>query len=72
MSFQNEGVFERSVTIRAAKRFKGCINFVHVAYMVVLSQQPHSIFVLLHTSSSKFSDNVTIHNIYIIQQNVES
>ena len=72
MSLQTEGSVEKSVTIRTAKRLEDCINVVHVAYEVVVSQQSHSIFVFLHTSFSKFSDNVAIHNIYIIQQNVES
>ena len=49
-----------------------CINVVRVAYVVVVSQQSHRIFVFLDTSSSKFTDNFPIHIIYIIQQNVES
>ena len=72
MSLQIECSVEKSVAIRAAKRLEDCINVVHVAYVVVVSKQSHSIFVFLHTSSCKFSDNVPIHNIYIIQQNVES
>ena len=72
MSLQIECSAEKSVAIRAAKRLEACINVVHVAYVVVVSQQSHNIFVFLHTSSSKFSDNVAIHNVYIIQQNVES
>ena len=63
---------EKSVTITAAKQLEDCINVVHVAYVVVVSQQSHSIFVFLHILSCKFSDNVHIHNIYIIQENVES
>ena len=72
MSLQIECSVNKRVTIRAAKRLEGCIDVVHVAYVVVVSQQPHSIFVFLHTSSSKFFDNVPIHNIYIIQENAES
>ena len=72
MSLQIEGSLEDSVKIRAAKRLENCINVVHVAYVVVVSWQSHSIFVFLHTSSCKFSDIVPIHNIYIIQESVES
>ena len=63
---------EKSVTIRALKRLEDCINVVHVAYVVVLSLQSHSIFVILHTSSCKFSNNVFILNIDIMQLSVES
>ena len=72
MSLQNAGSVENSVTIRAAIILEDCINVVHVAYVAAVSQQSHSIFVFIHTSSSKFCDNVPIHNIYIIQENVES
>ena len=60
------------VTIRAAKVLETCINFVHVAYVVIVSQQSHSIFFFLHTSSTKFFDIFLNHNIYSVQQNVES
>ena len=72
MSLQIECYVEKSVTIRAAKRLEDCINVVHVAYVVVVSQQSHSILVLLYTSSSKFIDNVPMKNACIIQQNAES
>ena len=68
MSLQTECSVEESVTIRAVKRLEDCINVVHVAYMVVVFWQSLTIFVFLHTSSFKFSDNVPIHNIYIIQE----
>ena len=54
------------------KIIENCFSVVHVQYVVVLSQQSHRIFVLLHTSSSKFSDNVPIQKIFILQQNDES
>ena len=72
MPLQIECSVERSVTIMTAKRLEGYINVVQGTYAIVVSQHSHSIFVFLHTSSSKFSDNVAIQNIYIIQQNVES
>ena len=72
MSLQNECSIEKGVTIRAAKRLEDCINFAHVAYMVVISQQSQSILLLLQTSSSKVFDNIPIHNIYKNQQNVQS
>ena len=40
--------------------------------MAVVSEQSHSIFEFLHTSSCKFYDNVPIHKIYIKRENVES
>ena len=72
MLLQIECSVEKSVTITAAKRLEDCINVVQLAYVVVVSEQSHSIFVFLHTSSRKFSDNVAIHSIYIIQEKVES
>ena len=48
-----------------------CINVAHITYMIILSQQPDSFVVILHTSSSKFSDNVSIYNIYVAKQNIE-
>ena len=69
MSLQIECSVEKSVTIRTTKRLENGKNVVHVAYVVVASQQSHSIFALLYTSPSKFTGNVAIHNIYIIQQN---
>ena len=63
---------DKGVTIRAAERLESWTNVVHVAHVVVVSQQSHRIFVFLYSSSSKFTDNVPIHNIYIIQQNFES
>ena len=72
MSVQIECSIEKGVTFRAAKRLEDCINFAHVAYMVVISQQSQSILLLLHTSSSKDFDNIPIHNIYMNQQNVQS
>ena len=72
MSLLIECFTEKSVTIRAAKRLEDCIIVVHVADFVVVSQQSHSIFLCLHTSSSKFSDNVPIYNIDIIPHKVES
>ena len=71
MSLQIEWFVEKSVTIRAAKILEDCIDVVHVAYVVVVSQQSHSIFVFLHTSSSNFYDNVPIYKIYIIRENFE-
>ena len=70
MSLQIKGSLEKSVTFRAAKRLEIWINFVRVAFVVVVSQQSHNIFVFLYTSSSKCTDNVAIHKIDIIQQNV--
>ena len=72
MSLQIECSVEESVTIRATKRLEDCINVVHVAYVVVVSQQSHSVFVFLHISSGELSDKITIDNIDIIQHNVES
>ena len=72
MSLQIECSDREKVTVRAAKRLQDCINVAHVVYVVVVSWQSHSIFVFLHASASKISDNVPIHNIYIKQQNVDS
>ena len=58
MSLQIECSIEKSVTNRAAQRLENCINVVHVAYVVVVYKQSNSIFAFLHTSSSKFTDNV--------------
>ena len=72
MSLQIECSVEKGVTIRTTKRLENCNNVVHIAYKVFVSQQSHSIFVFLYTSSTKFTHFVPIHNINIIQQNVES
>ena len=72
MSLQIECSAEESVTIRTTKSLKDWINVAHITYMIIVPQQSDSIVVFLHTSSSKFSDNVAIHNIDIIQENVES
>ena len=71
MSLQIECSAEESVTIMATKRLKDCFNVAHKTYMIFVSQQSDSIVVFLHTPSSKFSDNVAIHNIDSIQHNVE-
>ena len=65
---QNEFSVGKSVTISSAKRLENCLIVVNVAIVVVVSQQSHIIFVFVYTSSSKFTDNVPIHNIYIIQE----
>ena len=39
--------------------------------MIIVSQQSYSIVVILHTSCSKFSDNVSIYNIFVVEQNIE-
>ena len=49
-----------------------CINVFHLEYVAVVSQQSHSILLFLYTWSRKFTDNVLVHNFYILQQNVES
>ena len=72
MSLQIECSVEKSNTIRAAKISKNCLNVAHVAYVVVVSQQSHRIFVFLYTSSNKITDNVPIHNYYIIEQSAHS
>ena len=72
MLFQIESSVEESVTIRTTKRLKDCISVAHITYMIFVPQQSDSIVLFLQTSPSKFSDNVTIHNIDIIQHNVES
>ena len=72
MALQNESSNEESVTNRTTKRLKDCNNVVHLTYMIIVPQQSDSIVVFLQTSPSKFSDNVTIHNIDIIQHNFES
>ena len=73
MSSHKERSVEKSVTIRETKTLEDCINeVVDVAFVVVVSEQSHSVFVFLHTSSSRFSENVPIYNIYTIQQNIES
>ena len=72
MSLQIECSVEKSVTFRAVKRSEDCTFVVYVAYVIFVSQQLHSVFVWLHTSSSRFSDNITTHNVYIRQQIVES
>ena len=71
MSLQIECSVEESITIRAGKILGNSINVVHPAYVVVVSQRLHCIFVLLYTSSGKFTDNAPIYNNYIKQQNVE-
>ena len=69
MSLQVECSAEESVTIRTMKRLKDCINVAHVTYMIIVSQQSDSVVIFLHTSSSKFSDNVSIYNINVVKQN---
>ena len=71
MSLQIEQSVENSVTIRATRKLGSWIIVVHLAKVIVVSQQSHSIFVFLHNLSGKFTDNVPIHIIYKIQQNVE-
>ena len=39
--------------------------------MIFVSQQSDSFVVFLHTSSSKFSDNVSIYKIYVVKQTIE-
>ena len=70
MSLHIECSAEETVTIKTTKRLKDCINVAHITYMNNVSQQSGSIFALLHTSSSKFSDNVSIYNIYVVKQNI--
>ena len=48
------------------KRLEDCINVAHVAYMIVVSQKPHSFPMFLQTLSSKISNRFPIHKIYII------
>ena len=71
MSLQVDCSVEKSVTIRTAKRLKAGINVAHITYMIIVSQQSDKIVVLLHTLSSKFSDNVSIYNIYVVKQKFE-
>ena len=47
------------------------MNVAHRIYMIIVSQHSDSIVVFLHTSSSKFSDTVSIYNIYVVKQNIE-
>ena len=71
MVLQFERSAEESVTIRATKILKDCINFAHIKCMIIVFQQTDSIVVFLHTSSSMLSDNVSIYNIYVVKQNIE-
>ena len=50
---------------------KDCINVAHITYVVIVSQQFDSVVVFLRTSSTEFSDNVSIYNIYVAKQNTE-
>ena len=72
MLVQIESSVGKCVTIKAAKSLKDCINVADITYMNVLPQQSDSFVVFLHTSSDNFSDNAAIHNIDIIQLNIES
>ena len=72
MSLQIESFVEESVTISTTIILKECINVAYITYMIIVPQQFDSIVIFLQTSLSKFSDNVTIHKIDIIQHNVES
>ena len=72
MSLQIESSVEQIVTIRTTKSFEDCINVAHKTYMNNVPHQSDSIVVFMQTSPSKFSDNVTIHTIDIIQHSVES
>ena len=65
-------VLLKKVTSGAAKILEEFIKVFYEAYLIVVSQQSHSLFVFQHTSCGKFSDNFSIPNIYIIQQNDES
>ena len=72
MSLEFERFAEESVTIMTTKGLKDCINVAHIIYTIISSQQSYSFVVSLHTSSSKFSDDVSIYNIYVVRQNIES
>ena len=39
--------------------------------MIIVSQQSDSIVLFLQILSSKFSDNVSIYNIYVVKQKIE-
>ena len=53
------------------KDWKTALMLLYITYMIIVSQQSYRFVVLLHTSSSKFSDNVSIYNIYVVKQNIE-
>ena len=72
MSLQIESSVEENATIMTTNSLKDCINVAHITFMNIVPQQSDSIVAFLQTSSSKFSDTVAIHNITIIQHNVES
>ena len=71
MSLQVESFVEESVRVRATKRLVGCINVAHITYMIIVFQQSDSIFIFVTTSSSKFSNNVSIYKISVAKQNIE-
>ena len=71
MLLQIESSDEQNVTIRTKKSLKDWIDVAHITYMIIVPPQSDSIVVFLQTSSNKFSNNVTIHNIDIKQHNVE-
>ena len=71
MSLLAETSAEENETIMATKIFKNCIIVAQKTQMNIVSQQSDSIVVFLHTSSSKFSDNVSSYNIYVVKQYIE-
>ena len=50
---------------------QSCNNDCHRDYLNVVSYKSNSTFPLLHISSNKISDNVSVHNFYIITIAVE-
>ena len=71
MSLQIEWSSDENVTIRLTKRLQDCINVAHIAYMIIVSQQSGGIFEFLDISFSKFSDNVSVYNSYVVIHNID-
>ena len=71
MSFPIGRSVEENVTIRALKGLEHCIAAALVAYMIIVSQQSESSLVILNTPPSKFIYISSIHNVYLIKENVQ-
>ena len=61
MSLQIGCSVEEDVPLKTTKRGKYSIEVHPVTFMIIVAQWSYSIFVILHSSSSKFTNNRSIH-----------
>ena len=71
MSFQIGFSVKKIDTIMAMKRLVECVNAAHVTYMITEYEETDRILVFLHTPPSKFTFNVFLYSIEILEKNIE-